>query len=116
MVLDIGANIGEFSLFAHAKGAQVVAIEPDRRRKGIASALLSELFARVDDSNARYTLEVRRSNVAGLALYECFGFRCAGTRQRYYQDNGEDAVIMWRTPATLKGSLEDVPNVRMPGR
>jgi hypothetical protein len=27
-----------------------------------------------------------------------------------YQDNGEDALIMWRTPATLNGSLEDVPN------
>ena len=26
-----------------------------------------------------------------------------------YQDNGEDALIMWRTPATLNGSLEDVP-------
>ena len=31
-------------------------------------------------------------------------------RRRYYQDNGEDALIMWRTPATLDGSLEDVPN------
>ena len=27
-----------------------------------------------------------------------------------YQDNGEDALIMWRTPATLNGSLADVPN------
>jgi ribosomal-protein-alanine N-acetyltransferase len=31
-------------------------------------------------------------------------------RRRYYQDNGEDALVMWRTPATLAGSLEDVPN------
>jgi ribosomal-protein-alanine N-acetyltransferase len=31
-------------------------------------------------------------------------------RRRYYQDNGEDAHIMWRTPATLNGSLDDVPN------
>ena len=32
-----------------------------------------------------------------------------GLRRRYYQDNGEDALIMWRTPATLNGSLEDIP-------
>ena len=35
--------------------------------------------------------------------------RTAGMRRRYYQDNGEDALIMWRTPATLNGSLEDIP-------
>ena len=33
-----------------------------------------------------------------------------GMRRRYYQDNGEDALIMWRTPATLNGSLDDVPH------
>jgi ribosomal-protein-alanine N-acetyltransferase len=37
-------------------------------------------------------------------------------RRRYYQDNGEDAIVMWRTPATLRdrsseiGQLDDVPN------
>ena len=30
LVLDIGANIGEFTLYARANGAQVIAIEPDR--------------------------------------------------------------------------------------
>jgi ribosomal-protein-alanine N-acetyltransferase len=53
---------------------------------------------------------VRRSNDGAIALYEREGFRAAGLRRRYYQDNGEDALVMWRTPATLLGSLEDVPN------
>jgi ribosomal-protein-alanine N-acetyltransferase len=44
-----------------------------------------------------YTLEVRTSNAAAIALYERFGFKPAGTRRRYYQDTGEDAMIMWRT-------------------
>jgi [ribosomal protein S18]-alanine N-acetyltransferase len=87
-----------------------VAVDPDRRRLGIASTLLTRLFERVDDPEARYTLEVRRSNAGAIELYDRFGFRAAGVRRRYYQDNGEDAVIMWRTPATLRGSLEDVPN------
>jgi ribosomal-protein-alanine N-acetyltransferase len=87
-----------------------VAVDPDRRREGIATALLNALLERVDDARAQYTLEVRRSNEGAMLLYDRFGFRKAGVRRRYYQDNGEDAVIMWRTPATLRGSLEDVPN------
>ena len=87
-----------------------VAVDVDHQRRGIASALLAELYERVDDEHARFTLEVRRSNDIAIHLYERDGFRAAGIRKRYYQDNGEDAVVMWRTPATLAGSLEDVPN------
>jgi [ribosomal protein S18]-alanine N-acetyltransferase len=73
-----------------------IAVEPERRRRGIASAMLTALFERIGD-DARITLEVRRSNTGAVALYERFGFRSAGVRRRYYVDNGEDAVIMWRT-------------------
>jgi [ribosomal protein S18]-alanine N-acetyltransferase len=74
-----------------------IAVEPERRRRGIGSALLVALLERVGP-DARITLEVRRSNTGAVALYERFGFRSAGLRRRYYADNGEDAVIMWRTP------------------
>ena len=87
-----------------------VAVDDRLRRQGIASALLERLFEQADRAGEQYTLEVRRSNEAALALYERFRFRSAGLRRRYYADNGEDAVIMWRTPATLRGSLADVPN------
>ncbi len=87
-----------------------VAVDPARRRRGVASALLAELIARVDDPRAQFTLEVRPSNTGAIALYRSFGFRDAGVRRRYYQDNGEDARVMWRTAATLRGSLADVPN------
>ena len=86
-----------------------VAVDPDVRRTGVATTLLIELLDRVSDEAARFTLEVRTSNAAAIALYERFGFRAAGMRRRYYQDNGEDAIVMWRTPATLRGTLEDVP-------
>ncbi|MGA2470626.1 MAG: ribosomal protein S18-alanine N-acetyltransferase [Solirubrobacteraceae bacterium] len=86
-----------------------VAVDPGQRRQGIASALLAALYRRAEDEQARFTLEVRRSNQAAIALYTRDGFRVAGLRRRYYQDNGEDALIMWRTPATLDGRLDDVP-------
>jgi ribosomal-protein-alanine N-acetyltransferase len=87
-----------------------VAVDIGYQRNGLASALLAELYAQVDDPEARYTLEVRTSNSVAIRLYEREGFRAAGMRRRYYQDNGEDALVMWRTPATLAGSLDDVPN------
>jgi ribosomal-protein-alanine N-acetyltransferase len=99
-----------------------IAIDADQQRRGLASALLAELYARVDDEEARFTLEVRRSNHVAIHLYEREGFRAAGVRRRYYQDNGEDALVMWRTPSTLARqsatdapgdwieALDDVPN------
>jgi ribosomal-protein-alanine N-acetyltransferase len=85
-----------------------VAVDPTLRRRGIATALLGRLLERVEPE-AQLTLEVRRSNTGAIELYERFGFRSAGVRRRYYQDNGEDAIVMWRTPATLRGTLDDVP-------
>jgi len=76
-----------------------VAVDPDRRREGIAKALIESMLERAG-SDANYTLEVRVSNAAAIALYESFGFRSVGTRRRYYQDTGEDALIMWRAVGT----------------
>ena len=88
-----------------------VAVDSAYQRRGLASALLADLYERVGDPHARFTLEVRRSNNVAIHLYEREGFRAAGMRRRYYQDNGEDALVMWRTPATLEGSMGDVPGM-----
>ena len=94
-----------------------VAVDPDLRRQGLASTLITSLLDRTGGDDAQYTLEVRLSNAGAIRLYEDFGFRSAGTRPRYYQDNGEGALIMWRTRATLDGHLSDVPDaIELPGR
>jgi ribosomal-protein-alanine N-acetyltransferase len=76
-----------------------VAVDDRLLRRGIATALLGELFAQADKPGEQYTLEVRESNNPAIALYERFGFRSAGVRPGYYHDNKEDALIMWRTVA-----------------
>ena len=82
-----------------------VAVDDTRRREGIATTLLERLFEEADGPTEQYTLEVRPSNEAAIAMYEGFGFRRAGMRRGYYHDNKEDALIMWRTaPAEARAA------------
>ncbi len=85
-----------------------VSVDPELQRRGIATSMIDEVLGRVGPEG-QITLEVRPTNRGAIALYEKFGFLAAGRRARYYQDNGEDALIMWRTEATLRGTLDDVP-------
>jgi ribosomal-protein-alanine N-acetyltransferase len=74
-----------------------VAVDPDRRRRGVATALLERLFDLTrDDERRGYTLEVRLSNEEAIRLYRKLGFEARGVRRGYYTDNREDALIMWR--------------------
>ncbi|MGE5554030.1 MAG: ribosomal protein S18-alanine N-acetyltransferase [Betaproteobacteria bacterium] len=74
-----------------------LAVHPDARRRGVGRRLLDALCnLAVARGLRRLTLEVRVSNVAAQHLYESFGFLPAGVRPGYYQDNNEDALIMWR--------------------
>ena len=80
-----------------------LAVAPDQRRRGVARALLADLFdeARKRDVES-LTLEVRASNFAAQALYRAHGFRLAGLRRGYYRDTSEDALVLeWRD---LRGS------------
>ena len=77
-----------------------IAVSPDFRRRGIATALLERLFELTEDRSQRgYTLEVRVSNHGAIRLYERLGFQPTGIRRGYYTDNREDALIMWREAA-----------------
>lgn len=71
-----------------------VAVDPDRRRLGIAERMVERMLLEAGREE-RFTLEVRVSNHGAIAMYEKLGFRRAGRRRRYYSDNGEDAMIMW---------------------
>lgn len=74
----------------------ILAVHPQYHRQGLGQALLYSLIKTACDRGLeRATLEVRASNLGAISLYQKFGFKTAGRRRRYYQDNGEDALILW---------------------
>lgn len=75
-----------------------IALRKTHRGCGIGRALMEEMMRAAAARGAeRMTLEVRPSNMPALHLYERLGFSAVGVRKKYYQDNGEDAILMWHT-------------------
>ncbi len=74
-----------------------VAVHPAYRNKGLGRTLVSRLIEVAEEYGIdKFTLEVRPSNDAAITLYSKLGFKGVGKRPKYYEDNGEDALIMWR--------------------
>lgn len=74
-----------------------IAIDPKYQRKGLGRNLLSNIIGIAQDNGIiKMTLEVRYSNLAAKQLYTQFHFVECGIRKKYYEDNHEDALIMWR--------------------
>ena len=73
-----------------------LSVHPDYQNKKIAHMLLLSSIDECYQNKIKYiTLEVRVSNKKAIHLYEKFGFKSLGVRKKYYQDNNEDALIMW---------------------
>lgn len=73
-----------------------IAVKKDYMRKHIGEAIIVKILEDCYDSGIKYlTLEVRVSNTPAINLYTKYGFNSLGTRKGYYQDNNEDALIMW---------------------
>jgi [ribosomal protein S18]-alanine N-acetyltransferase len=72
-----------------------VAVEASCRRQGLGRTLMEAVLGVGRQRACRIAnLEVRRSNLAAIRLYESLGFRAVGMRPAYYQDDREDAVVM----------------------
>ncbi len=73
-----------------------VAVSDKFRRQKVAQVLLTNFIDDCYLNKVKYiTLEVRVSNAAAISLYQKFGFNSLGERKDYYQDNLENALIMW---------------------
>lgn len=73
-----------------------VAVLEEYRRRGIANALIAEFVKLAQERELAFlTLEVRKTNLGAIKLYEQNGFVNVGIRPKYY-NNTEDAILMTR--------------------
>jgi ribosomal-protein-alanine N-acetyltransferase len=111
--------VGYGGLICYGDEAHIttIAVDPEHHRGGIGTRLMHELVsAAIEMGAGAVSLEVRVSNWAAQRLYGRYGFRPVGIRKNYYQEIGEDALIMWvddiRTPAyaaRLAQIMQDAP-------
>ncbi len=74
-----------------------LAVPPEKRRRGLATALLEEAVRRVAARGAaEIFLEVRESNGPAIAFYLRHGFQARGRRRDYYREPREDALVLAR--------------------
>lgn len=74
----------------------IMGVNPECRRKKIGQILLIKLLREGIKNGAKWsTLEVKATNNSAIKLYQKFGFSVMGRRKHYYQQDGEDALIMW---------------------
>jgi ribosomal-protein-alanine N-acetyltransferase len=72
-----------------------LAVHPDWRRLGVGGALLDYVIAQGTAAGYRsLSLEVREANLPARQLYASRGFFQLARRDRYYPDNGEDALVL----------------------
>jgi ribosomal protein S18 acetylase RimI-like enzyme len=96
-VAESGGRLAGFIVFR--KSGEVEAevlsliVDPALRRCGIGARLLEDA---IQGSRAEWYLEVRESNWPARHLYRKYGFVEVSHRPKYYQDNGETAVVMRR--------------------
>ncbi len=92
---DIIGYAGFWLIFDEAH-ITTIAVHPKYRRQGLGEKLLQEMIETGYEKNAKwFTLEVRASNIAAQNMYYKYNFKSLGLRRKYYQDNDEDALIMW---------------------
>lgn len=85
-----------FWLIAGEAQVTRVAVAKDERGKGLGRILTEALVGAAWQEGAEaVTLEVRKSNIAAQTVYTQTGFTVSGVRPHYYEDNQEDAIIMW---------------------
>jgi len=115
LVARIGRDVvGYGGVMSYGDEAHIttIAVDPAHHRRKIGTRLLFELVSEGIRMGARaVSLEVRVSNTGAQGLYRRFGFRPVGIRKGYYQETGEDALVMWADEVRAPGDRRRLASI-----
>ena len=90
---QVAAYVVFWKLFENAEILNI-AVDPALQRRGFAKAVLQAVVKDlVRQDIKKLNLEVRKSNLAAIALYQAAGLTVSQVRKNFYSD-GEDAYAM----------------------
>ena len=96
-IMENGELRGYLSFLHVRDQAEIIslAVHPEKRQKGLGKKLMKALLDYCRIHGVQWiSLEVRLSNVPAISLYQEFGFKEVGRREKYYSDTGEDAMVL----------------------
>lgn len=104
---ELGGHLVAFAIFSEVLDEMellYIAVKASHARRGIAEALLSEVFSLKKNQVEKIHLEVRESNTSAISLYQKLGFIKVGKRKNYYAsaDKQEDALLFSLTLSEAK--------------
>ncbi len=109
-IYEVGIIDGEVATYAglwvlnEIGHITTIATRHDLRGRGLGEAALLNIIetGRLEGVE-KFTLEVRESNTEAIKMYEKHGFKLVGRRKKYYQEVGEDALVMWTGDPPYEG-------------
>lgn len=98
LVAELGDYIIGYAVYEFRKHRYVltnVAVHPDYRRRGVATALINRLKAKMSTTQKpKISVDLRESNLAAQLLFKSAGFSAIKIIRGYYEDTDEDAYYM----------------------
>ena len=98
ILTETGKCVGYMGIWKIMDEAHItnLSVHPHYQKKKLTNVIILTSIEDYYKNKIKYiTLEVRVSNSKAIHLYKKFGFKSLGVRKKYYQDNNEDALIMW---------------------
>lgn len=97
-VLEVDGVLSGYIFFHAVLDEAIVlnfAVDPAKQGKGHGEYLLTSTIKILQNEGCtNFYLDVRKTNISAIALYEKHGFIALGLRKDYYSDPVEDAIVM----------------------
>ncbi|HMO16612.1 MAG TPA: ribosomal protein S18-alanine N-acetyltransferase [Oligoflexia bacterium] len=114
-VAELGDSVHGFMIYELHKARLHIlsfAVNPDKRREGIGSAMINSLKEKISlQRRDRLLLEIRETNLDAQLFFQSQGFRAISILKDFYEDTTEDAYLMQFCETSVVRDLKNSKSV-----